>query len=1103
VTSPSVDQLLADLGVDAFVEDARHATLAREIAAFAAEDTRQLAPERLPRYGFLYETRGLEAYTRAVSRRSDDDPRRARTCFAASFHCWRALATLADDMSPADAAARPPDGPEARAGSGRMGAGAFSRVARESVASDLGREGLSAHLAVAVRLAVSGLIAERTAETRLELARFTIRSSAVQGAENGLAPRAGDLDWRGQVLEHVAGAFVLLVRKARGWHDVEQALDSVQSLRGLQQTYEARYLDGIPSGSEQTAAALELVGLYHVGQFVTITGEYLRDGAEASAQINARLDRHRERASAAFAAGRHAMLAHLGDLLWAGCRELVRNSLWTHVSGLGERVQQYARALTAKGRPNPVLELWPSQQTALRRNLLDPYKRAILVEMPTSAGKTLLAKFAIVQTKALNPHGTVIYVVPTRALVNQITLDLRADFRDLGLTVEQAVPAFELDPMEEQLLKGVADVLVTTPEKLDLLLRRDHPVTKEIALIVADEAHNIRDGARGARLELLLGMLKRDRPDARFLMLSPFLPNDRELVTWLGDDRALDPIKVDWKPSSKLVGVVLGQGRGPKRALMFETVPAADNVDAGEGLRVPLATYEGNNAKGRLTLAAVDAMRPRGAVLVLCKGAGTATSRATSIRERTPARAAVAEVDAVCHFLEAELGRPSTLGACIRHGVAFHHAGLSQEARWLVEGLIRDNHVDVVCGTTTLAQGVNFPITTVLIETLRKGPKPLTYEDFWNIAGRAGRALVDTVGVVAYPSSGAADTAVFQSFLQGEAREITSQLATLIDRADEIVANFSMNAVTRWPELGALMQFLAHAMRVAGSKDLADDVEDLLRASLVYHQAQRQSDDAARRLVKICRAYLGLIRGKPGVLALADQTGFSTPSVLHLQQRVRHSPELREVSTWTPGALFGPDSGPLANRIAAIGALPEMQLGIGTGGPFSAQRIAEILRDWVQGASLHAMAQKYPLEPEGDEDVADEDDRASAFSKYLFSSLLGKAAWGLGALESVCLAGQEPGAADLEAAYVPSMVFFGVKRREAVWLRMVGVPRMVADGLGELWAQTGRAEPTSYGDLRQWVSSLADVQWRAALPKDGPLTPADARVIWRQFAGTP
>ena len=95
-------------------------------------------------------------------------------------------------------------------------------------------------------------------------------------------------------------------------------------------------------------------------------------------------------------------------------------------------------------------------------------------------------------------------------------------------------------------------------------------------------------------------------------------------------------------------------------------------------------------------------------------------------------------LEAVCNYLTTEAGVESTLVRCLRRRIAYHHSGLSPEARWLVEKLIARDEVKIVCGTTTLAQGMNFPIRTVIVETAKKGRANLTHQDFWNIAGRAG-----------------------------------------------------------------------------------------------------------------------------------------------------------------------------------------------------------------------------------------------------------------------------------------------------------------------------------------------------------------------------
>jgi hypothetical protein len=129
-------------------------------------------------------------------------------------------------------------------------------------------------------------------------------------------------------------------------------------------------------------------------------------------------------------------------------------------------------------------------------------------------------------------------------------------------------------------------------------------------------------------------------------------------------------------------------------------------------------------------------------------------------------------------------------------------------------------------------------------------------------------------------------------------------------------------------------------------------------------------------------------------------------------------------------------------------------------------------------------------------------DRAVAgFSKYLFSDLLSRASWGIGALEGVSLAGQDIVEQD-ESAFVPSMIYFGVKKRESVWLRMAGVPRLVADGLATVWENQKLHEPKSYDQIRDWVRALSEESWRQAIPENAQVTPSDMKLIWDNFAGT-
>lgn len=1047
-----LNRVIGELGLGELVSAAMQHTVVSDIAIdkIVGETS---DPNKLERLGFMFELQGLSLWKSGVS---GEDRSPARVAFASAEACWGSLSHVVDweELSFAN----------------------FQGL-------------LDYNSSVFFRLAVAGLLAENTAETRLRLKNF--RSLEVVG-----------INWLGQVVSKLAQAFILLVRKDGGWADISAALDAIEYLRSAQNEYESNFLNSSGDEDSQTKGALDLVGFYYLAQMVTMVGEYLQTGGEGRSELEVRLDTFHRKATECFELGGSPNSRHFADLLWVGSKSLVRNSLWSHLEGASEQLQAFGRELISGRTGSPVLELWPSQQEALRRNLLDSYQRAIIVEMPTSAGKTLLAKFAIAQTKALNPSSKIAYIVPTRALVNQVTLDLRRDFAPLGYGVELAVPAFELDPSEKALLTSGIDILVTTPEKLDLLIRSDHEAVDDLALVVADEAHNLQDGGRGARLELLLGTIKRERRNCRFLLLSPFLPNGRELVTWLGDDRYLPPIKVDWRPSRRLVAAVLATGRASNRRLSLEALPAADNTDISSGTVIPIGLKDAVPdalSVSSISRRAAVVLSQRGGLLILCRGKGTAAKRAIELSEELPAYGQMSELaQAVCAYLDAEAGYETELAKCIRKGVAYHHAGLSQESRWLVERLISSGDVRLVCGTTTLAQGVNFPISSVIVETLKKGNEELTYADFWNIAGRAGRALVDTIGVIAFPTESTARKERYKKFLRGEAREISSQLAALIVAADEIGDTFNLANLRAYPQLSSLLQFLAHAVRVSEGVDLADQLEALLRSSLVYHQASGDSR-LLNRFVRLCRSYVRKVSGNQrGILGLADTTGFATPSVLHLMAKMKEQRGFQDPMEWLPSSLFGQDISALKLRIDMIAGVPEMRLGDGTGGPLDTERTASILRDWVNGDDIISLARKY-AHKEGQEKSELKQSEIADFSQYLFSTLITNASWGIGALENLCLAGRSMSADD-GAAHIPSMIFFGVQTTEAVWLRMAGLPRVAAEGVAAIWRRQGNERPQSYAALRSWISSLSSDDWAAALP--GSNISAEAmQKVWRELSG--
>ena len=67
--------------------------------------------------------------------------------------------------------------------------------------------------------------------------------------------------------------------------------------------------------------------------------------------------------------------------------------------------------------------------------------------------------------------------------------------------------------------------------------------------------------------------------------------------------------------------------------------------------------------------------------------------------------------------MKAEYGEDFALYSFLGKGLAVHHAGISPEVRTLLEWLTEEGELAALVATTTLAQGVNFPISNVVLST--------------------------------------------------------------------------------------------------------------------------------------------------------------------------------------------------------------------------------------------------------------------------------------------------------------------------------------------------------------------------------------------------
>jgi hypothetical protein len=814
-------------------------------------------------------------------------------------------------------------------------------------------------------------------------------------------------NWKYRLLNKAFEAYILLVRKKDGFSDIERALAVIETLKQEQQVYEETYLKQFSTANEVQEAYI-LLSLYHISKAVVETASYLKKGYDYKERLDAVIRQHLDIAKKLVKS--EPRLNSVFQLFEFGLNLMYKNAIWTQT-----KFNDKIKLLCKRKAELDILELLPSQREALSENLLDVASNVTVLQMPTSAGKTLLAEFNIIVTKALRADAKIVYIVPSRALVNQIYFDLKTDLELLDFVIEKTSSAIEIDPTEDSFLSGddKIDVLVSTPEKLDLLIRRKHPSVDDVSMFILDEAHTIQNGERGAKLELLLAILRRERPNAKYMLLSPFIKNADAVITeWLGGGNS---IAIDWKPSEKLM-LGINTHITPKRTkneIHIEVLPSPYESNQSIGKTIIKNPYELESTGSKdkiLEFSIKHFSEEEKTILLLCWGKTTANNRAKFIYDKVNLYTPNDDVKLVKKFIEDEVGRQTTLSKVIEKGIVTHHSGMSDETKLLVEHLIREKQIKFVCATTTIAEGVNFPVSTVFFDDFRKGDNKLDTNDFWNIAGRAGRTLVDNYGKIILPFNSDVNINSAKSLINKSANELTSVLAELFENAD--IIEQKLKEIDGLKELfkdysdslSPLIQYFVHLLTVGENEYFVAEIEDLFKDSLEYYLLD--SPEKKEKFISICKSIYLHIQSKyqsqGGALSFADKTGFSVPSVLRVMTAASQNPDINDLSSWSKEQLFNnqnPDN--LAEKIRVIAALRETKLGIESSNtPFNAELYAKIIIDWVKGQKLGNISDLHPAYNSQGKDENETERRMTEFVKKM-NEIRFKASWGLSALEGI------------------------------------------------------------------------------------------------------
>lgn len=930
-----------------------------------------------------------------------------------------------------------------------------------------------------------------------DMKRYIMENESVW--ETGLD---NDSPWDHRLLSGIYRATLHLGRK-ESWNDLSAAAGIIAQLRNEQKTFEKEYLDGTEQ-PHRAGSALQLLALYHLAKAVEMTGAYMGQGTPYD--IEDRLNLHFRNARRCSQEAGVAELDLVLIMLHAALKKMVRNSIWIVSKRVNSRVAHFVKTITESTKP--VFELlYPQRLAILERGLLDPASRAIVVNLPTSSGKTLMAEFRILQMlNTFGREGVAVYVVPTRTLVNQVAARLRRELgaEPLGVRIVKMSGAVEIDGFEESVLDNQRsfDILVTTPEKLLLLLRHPQGVLADtIRLAIIDEAHNIADNARGLNLEMLVSTISRDCSDAHLLLLTPFIPNSDDIAGWLDPQNPKSiSLEFAWKPNERVVGMYYAEGRRKNIRTLFRplttsggTISVDDVLTVSEGsFSRPISKVK--DSKYALTALLATQLGSSRSILALSGSPANAWEMAKLIHENMDGRFDPDDkVRLVTKFVESEMGPDFPLATYLEKGIGVHHAGLPDEIRQLMEWLMESGSIRVLVATTTIAQGVNFPVSGILISTYHLGGTQMASRDFWNLLGRAGRIDQPSIGVVGLAATDEADRLATMRYVQRETDNLVSTLVGMVDMALAEGDRLDLSVLARHPQWSAFVQYITHM------KNQSEDLERFLEGAELALQrtyGYGQLDAGGQeKVLEAVQDYAKMLDGKPEVSKLSDLTGFTPETIETVMDTVRNSgigPE-----DWSAPTLFSAASGKMAamvgimrSDITEVKNILDVKVGRRT---LTNDTIGEIIADWVSGRDMAEIASAH---------FGKDKNAMTDCVRTIYTRIINGATWGMAGMQRMPESGLGMDTMTEEErkrlASLPAMVYYGVDTEEAVLMRMHSVPRRIAAGLGRAYKGRGDVYVNATGVL-EWLDALPDGAWSS--PQKTGMTGSDYKRVWRQLSG--
>ena len=439
----------------------------------------------------------------------------------------------------------------------------------------------------------------------------------------------------------------------------------------------------------------------------------------------------------------------------------------------------------------------PAQKEVIKSGYIEDNKNYI-ISIPTASGKTVLGILPALKT--ILEGGKAVYAAPLLSIQNEKVKEFKS-FEEHGISVSKHPSS--------------ADLSVMVFESFDALTRFSWNVVRDIDTLIIDEFHMIGDYSRGPSLECAITRAKIINPSMRIIALSATLRNIEEIEGWLEGTC----IEHDYRP-----------------------VPLHKDVLNAED-------FNTKNKNDVITKILKDAIKDSSQVLSFVSTRRFTESLATYVAKKINKNINKVQREKFSEVADKILEVPKKKGSlptstcnklaesCV-HGVAFHHAGLFNEQKEIIEEEFRAGNILMITATPSLMYGVNLPSKTVVIRDhtrwTSRGPQPIPVFDYEQMSGRAGRPLYDDVGysyLIAKTIDDADDLEDY--YINGEIEKTNSKL---VDNKDaiykQIIAQIASTLSKNLDELTEFFEKTLYGYQMNGDSSMSFFASESLKYEL-------------------------------------------------------------------------------------------------------------------------------------------------------------------------------------------------------------------------------------------------------------------------------